>query len=132
MSAAHDLYAYLVTQQGYSGAPVFVGGLPETPDLAVTVIPFGGPPPILAMGQHNVVERVTYLQVLVRGAPGGYAGAETVAEALWQLCRHALGVTVGAVYYDRIVAVSEPTSVTPTGNGRPLLSFTVEAWKRGS
>lgn len=130
MSAAEDVRDYLVAQ-GLTGT-VNVGTLTESPDAQVAVLAYGGSPPVLAMGQHNVIERITYLQVLVRGAKFGYEAAEAQAEAAFQLLRHALGVTVGGTFYDRIVVVGEPAQLVPDANERPRFVFNVEAWKRGS
>ena len=130
--AATDLRTYLVTGLGYSTLPVRVGGLPETPDACVALIAYGGTAPVRAMGQHNVVERVRFVQVLVRGPKDGTAAVEANAEALWQLFRAALNVTVGASHYDQIVVTNEPSQVTPDGNERPIYAFSVDLWKRGS
>jgi len=130
-TAAEDLRDYLVTANVVNTAVAFVGALPSTPDIALATLVYGGDAPVRAMGDRNVVERVEYVQILVRGARDGYAAAATVMEAVYSALAGKINVTVGSHVYDQIVPTSAPLQLLSDNNGRPVFSLNVETWRRG-
>ena len=130
-SSAEDIRDYLVNTSVVAGANAFVGALPPTPDIAITTLVYGGTDPVIAMGDRNVLKRVDYVQILIRGAMGGFASSSTMADAIYSALAFKIHVTIGSHVYDMFIPTSAPIQLLSDNSNRPVFSLNIEAWRRG-
>lgn len=101
-----------------TGWGIFISKLPESPDTSIQISGAGGPP-------SNPKWLLDYprVQVIVRGAKGGYQGAYTKATAVNDAL---LGLPSQALNGDRWVAINQSSGLAFMGyddSNRPLLSL---------
>jgi len=114
---------YLVTNsQGTLGTNLFLGTLPESPDVCVAVYENSGTPPSFTMGTGGVVIDYPMLQVICRAGREDYPTARDKADSIRNLLASVLESTISGVHIMRIEPMG---SVNPLGvdpKYRPLVS----------
>lgn len=120
---------------GTRGANLFTGVLPAlAPDRVAWVTePTGGMGPIHTMsagpGNANIIGRPRF-QVWFRGAPEGYQGARQDAQNAFNLVNGLRERLINGTRYLWMSAVqSEPFSLPPDADLRPLITFSVDVMK---
>lgn len=126
---AEDIRDYIQTTCSFDTDECFVGNLYPDPDNQIAVATYGGPPPIMAMGPQNIVERIQRVQILVRNT--SYADATDNMEAIYGALAGAIDITIGSNVYDKISVLNEPMALMDDNNARTVLVLNIETWKRG-
>lgn len=108
--------------QGTLGTTLFLGTLPESPDVCVAVYENSGTPPSFTMGTGGIVIDYPMLQVICRAGREDYPTARDKAESIRDLLASVLESTISGVHIMRIEPMG---SVNPLGvdpKYRPLVS----------
>lgn len=114
---------YLVTNSlGTLGTNLFLGTLPESPDVCTAVYENSGTPPAFTMGAGGIAIDYPMLQVICRAGKDDYPTARDAVEVIRNLLASVTDVTISNVHILRIEPMG---SVNPLGvdpKQRPLLS----------
>jgi len=114
---------YLVTNSlGTLGTNLFLGTLPESPDVCTAVYENSGTPPAFTMGTGGIAIDYPMLQVICRAGKDDYPTARDAVETIRNLLASVTDVTISNVHILRIEPMG---SVNPLGvdpKQRPLLS----------
>lgn len=114
---------YLVTNSlGTLGTNLFLGTLPESPDVCTAVFENAGTPPAFTMGTGGIAIDYPMIQVICRAGREDYPTARDAVEAIRNLLASVTDVTISNVHVLRIEPMG---SVNPLGvdpKQRPLLS----------
>ena len=114
---------YLVTNSlGTLGTNLFLGTLPESPDVCTAVYENSGTPPAFTMGTGGIAIDYPMLQVICRAGKDDYPTARDAVEAIRNLLASVTDVTISNV---QILRIEPMGSVNPLGvdpKQRPLLS----------
>lgn len=114
---------YLVTNSlGTLGTNLFLGTLPESPDVCTAVYENSGTPPAFTMGTSGIAIDYPMLQVICRAGKDDYPTARDAVEAIRNLLASVTDVTISNV---QILRIEPMGSVNPLGvdpKQRPLLS----------
>ena len=114
---------YLVTNsRGTLGTNLFLGTLPESPDVCTAVYENAGTPPAFTMGTGGIAIDYPMIQVICRAGKDDYPTARDAVETIRNLLASVTDVTISNVHILRIEPMG---SVNPLGvdpKQRPLLS----------
>lgn len=114
---------YLVTNSlGTLGTNLFLGTLPESPDVCTAVYENSGTPPAFTMGAGGIAIDYPMLQVICRAGKDDYPTARDAVEVIRNLLASVTDVTISNV---QILRIEPMGSVNPLGvdpKQRPLLS----------
>lgn len=114
---------YLVTNSlGTLGTNLFLGTLPESPDVCTAVYENAGTSPAFTMGTGGIAIDYPMLQVICRAGKDDYPTARDAVETIRNLLASVTDVTISGVHVLRIEPMG---SVNPLGvdpKQRPLLS----------
>ena len=89
------------------GTNLFLGRLPDSPDLCVAVYQYGGEEPLRTMGGDTIASyEKPRIQVVTRAA--GYSTAEALSRTIWGYLDAVLNETLTATPYLRISAIQSP------------------------
>lgn len=114
---------YLVTNSlGTLGTNLFLGTLPESPDVCTAVFENSGTPPAFTMGNGGIAIDYPMLQVICRAGREDYPTARDAVETIRNLLASVTDVTISNV---QILRIEPMGSVNPLGvdpKQRPLLS----------
>jgi hypothetical protein len=133
-----DVATYLAADATLSlalGTTVFNGPVRPTsaqvPERAVFCLASGGPAPQPYLDGGAEAERIVAVQIRVRGAPGDWDGARTLAVG----CRdrmHQKAATIarsiGGTYLDSLVREDQPLYLGTDSQGCHEFSVNVELW----
>jgi hypothetical protein len=115
---------YLVTGgHGTLGTTLFLGVMPESPDVLVAVYETSGSSPQFTMGSAATAIDAPSLQVICRGSVGDYPTARDKAVTLRTYLGSLANVTISGI---NIMRVAPEGSVLPMGedeNRRPMVSI---------
>lgn len=114
---------YLVTNSlGTLGTNLFLGTLPESPDVCTAVYENSGTPPAFTMGTGGIAIDYPMIQVICRAGKDDYPTARDAVEVIRNLLASVTDVTISNV---QILRMEPMGSVNPLGvdpKQRPLLS----------
>jgi hypothetical protein len=114
---------YLVTNSlGTLGTNLFLGTLPESPDVCTAVFENSGTPPAFTMGNGGIAIDYPMIQVICRAGREDYPTARDAVEVIRNLLASVTDVTISNV---QILRIEPMGSVNPLGvdpKQRPLLS----------
>jgi hypothetical protein len=108
--------------QGTLGTTLFLGTLPESPDVCTAVYENSGTPPAFTMGSGVIAIDYPMLQIISRATREDYPTARDKIEVIRNLLASITDVTISGVHVLRIEPMG---SVNPLGidpKQRPLLS----------
>jgi hypothetical protein len=110
------------SSKGTLGTTLFLGTLPESPDVCTAVFENSGTPPAFTMGTGGIAIDYPMLQVICRAGREDYPTARDAVEEIRNLLASVTDVTISGVHVLRIEPMG---SVNPLGvdpKQRPLLS----------
>lgn len=114
---------YLVTNSlGTLGTNLFLGTLPESPDVCTAVFENAGTPPAFTMGTGGIAIDYPMIQIICRAGREDYPVARDAIEVIRNLLASITDVTISNV---QILRIEPMGSVNPLGvdpKQRPLLS----------
>lgn len=110
----------VIVAAGYGtfGTDLFVGVLPDTPNLCVALIESGS----WREPEPNPDLEYPTMQVLVRGGTNEYLKARDKMEDIYAHLRDIGQVTVGTTFYGGVWCSSGPTSIGRDERERPVFS----------
>jgi hypothetical protein len=112
-TAVEAIASYLQTSTyGTLGTNLFVGTMPESPDICVAVYERDGGSPAMSFGPAAYSVDLTQIQVIVRGAREDYATARDKAKAIRDLLASVVETTLSGV---RILRIHPLTAAFPLG-----------------
>lgn len=107
------------------GEDLFVGEMPENPNLCVSLFDTGGIP--VVVGPFYTC----FVHILVRGVVGGYVEAYTLAEEISSVIHEYYGTPLGSsFYYTGVWASSVPFFIGTDEANRPLFSLNFKVQRR--
>ena len=124
-----DLKAYLVAQSVALTGAIFLGSLPATPDVCLSLIEYGGREPEAGFGVSGVAREWPRVQVVARGVANDYAGPRTLAEAAYKALAKVNTQTLTATYYYTVWPLQAPFLLQRDTNNRVQIAFNVECQK---
>jgi Bacteriophage minor capsid protein len=113
---------------GTLGTDLFLGRMPETPDLCRAVYEYEGAPPVETMGAAATAVDKPRIQVLCRGGRDDYPAARDEAQEIRALLGAVASVTLSGIVVLRIRPLGSVNSLGPDGNDRPLVTVNFEAF----
>jgi hypothetical protein len=114
---------YLVTNShGTLGVNLFLGTLPESPDVCTAVYENAGTPPSFTMGSGGIAIDYPMLQIICRAAKEDYPGARDEAEAIRNLLASVTDVTISGLNVLRIEPMGNVNLLGVDPKQRPLVS----------
>ena len=119
MSMLTDVHSYLSSNG--QGTNLYIGSLPDTPDVAVALFQFQGRPPSEVLEVSGIRQERPGLQVQVRSSPNGYADAEARVYAIYDLLQIA-NATLGSVFYQEVRPFGSPFPLGRDENRRVVLA----------
>jgi hypothetical protein len=131
VAAIHEFAQFLVSKaHGPLGSSLFLGLLPESPDVCRAVVPTGGPPPVHEFG--GVLVQGYRFQLFIRDTAfaAGYGRALQMYEDLKNVSNVTVtgGGTTG--FFARVDVLQPPYLLERDGNGRVTFGFNVEVVHR--
>jgi len=105
------------------GTNLFIGILPDSPDLCVCVKDTSGSSP--ETHSTNPLEYPT-LQILVRGTVSGYKAAYRSSKCILELLRAKTNFNQGGTKYHHMHPVSDVGFIGSDGKNRPVFSMNFE------
>lgn len=108
MATLVDLANYLDTNvAGLTlGTNLFIGRMPDEPDVCVAIYEYGGTRPDQTMGGGAPVLQNPSIQVRVRHT--SYASAETTANLCFSALEGIIDETINTTRYNRVTAIQSP------------------------
>lgn len=114
---------YLVTNShGTLGVNLFLGTLPESPDVCTAVYENSGTPPAFTMGSGGIVIDYPMIQVISRAEKEDYPTARDRVEAIRNLLASVTDVTISNVQILRIEPMGNVNLLGIDPKQRPLVS----------
>jgi hypothetical protein len=110
------------------GTNLFLGKMPESPDLCVTVYEYAGTNPVEGMGSVGFVVDRPSIQVVVRAGKDDYPTARNLAQDLRILLAAVTDTTIGGL---RVLRLASNGSVIPLGLDdldRPRIAFNLDCF----
>jgi len=125
-----DIAALIATDgNGTVGGNVFIGPLPASPDLAVSVSPTVGPPPEYVYGEVDIAIEKPRVQVRVRGEERDYDAPRTLMEQIYRGLSRRGAFTVNSTRYLDLTPLQAPFVLGQDDTGRWIFAVNFEAWK---
>lgn len=112
------------TYAATSGWSIHIGGMPDgtgIPDTVIAIKDSGGYRPA-----SNYVLQKPAVQIMIRGAKGGYEAAWAKAEEIRDALHARTNETWGSTRYIQILCSSEIMGLGDDDNNRPLISLNFE------
>jgi len=123
MAMLDDLGTYLEAQVGSLtlGTNLFLGRMPDSPDVCVTLYEYGGGAPTNVMGGDNMppIEEPR-VQVLTRA--DGYTATRTLAGECWTAIEAILNESLSGTLYHRVSANQSPFPLERDSQDRVLFA----------
>lgn len=114
---------YLVTNNhGTLGVNLFLGTLPESPDVCTAVYENSGTPPSFTMGSGGIAIDYPMIQVISRAEKEDYPTARDRVEAIRNLLAAVTDVTISDVQILRIEPMGNVNLLGIDPKQRPLVS----------
>lgn len=114
---------YLVTNShGTLGVNLFLGTLPESPDVCTAVYENSGTPPSFTMGSGGIAIDYPMIQVISRAEKEDYPTARDRVEAIRNLLASVTDVTISDVQILRIEPMGNVNLLGVDPKQRPLVS----------
>lgn len=114
---------YLVTNShGTLGVNLFLGTLPESPDVCTAVYENSGTPPSFTMGSGGIAIDYPMIQVISRAEKEDYPTARDRVEAIRNLLAAVTDVTISDVQILRIEPMGNVNLLGIDPKQRPLVS----------
>jgi hypothetical protein len=114
---------YLVTNShGTLGVNLFLGTLPESPDVCTAVYENSGTPPSFTMGTGGIAIDYPMLQIICRAGKEDYPVARDEIEAIRNLLASVTDVTISGLNVLRIEPMGNVNLLGIDPKQRPLVS----------
>lgn len=114
---------YLVTNNhGTLGVNLFLGTLPESPDVCTAVYENSGTPPSFTMGDGGIAIDYPMLQIICRAEKEDYPSARDEIEAIRNLLASVTDVTISGLDVLRIEPMGNVNLLGIDPKQRPLVS----------
>lgn len=128
MSVLEAVGDYLAAQgQGTQGTSLFLGRMPDQPDVCVCVYEYEGAAPLDTMGGGAFAVDRPRVQVLVRAARDDYPTGRDKALTIRSLLGAVAGQTLSGVSVLRLRPLGGVNPLGPDEKDRPLFSVNFEA-----
>lgn len=108
--------------EGTLGTNVFLGRMPDSPDVCVGLFEYSGSLPEMTFGSSGIAIDRPQLQVMCRATRDDYPTARDKAVALRDLLTAVMNTTLGSFSVLRIEASGSVNPVGPDEKDRPLVS----------
>lgn len=129
MTVLEALGDYLQTQNaGTLGTDIFLGRMPETPDVCVTLYEYDGVAPTEAFGSEPFMVERPRIQVVCRAGRDDYPTARDKAVQIRDLLA---AITEQTISNTRVMRVKALGQVLPLGfdtTDRPTIAVNLECW----
>lgn len=84
---------------GTVNTDIFVGSMPEDPNICISVNEYSGSAPLHGFGTPGIKHEFPSVQVLVRGEPFDYIGPKTRATTAWAELAKVQAQALGSTFY---------------------------------
>ncbi len=108
------------------GTNLFLGKMPETPDLCVTIYETQGSAPTMTFGATAIEIDRPNLQISVRASRDDYPTARDLAQTLRTLVSGMINVSAGGVTVMRTQPTGSVYTLSPDNLERPRVVFNVD------
>lgn len=128
MSILEAVGDYLQAQsQGTLGTSLFLGRMPDTPDVCVCVYEAAGSLPEMTFGSVGVAIDRPIVQIICRASRDDYPTARNRAESIRTLLAGVVNTTLSGVKVMRIEPTGSVNPIGPDEKDRPLVSINFQA-----
>jgi len=128
MSTVSEVSDYITANAAGAGS-VFDNAMPETPDVAVSVLEIPSIPSEKPFGRTGILYEYPWLLVTVRGAPYDHDGPRTRIQAIYLALANIETATLGATLYLRSSVKKPPYLLSTDDKDRKQFSIVVEMEK---
>lgn len=128
-----ELGGVVATATGLTlGQSLFLGTLPETPDLCGGLVEYQGREPEYVFGERGIAIERPRVQLAFRGAPGDYATPRRAAEQAYQALADLTHQVVDGTRWLAARPLQAPFLLRRDPLGRPVVGFNAEIEKEVS
>jgi len=128
MTAAEDIKTLLDNSSSCGltfGTDLFIGLMPDGPDLCASVTDAPGLPPSPTLYYSE------FVHILVRGGVGGYSEAASLAEDIGAVLHEYTGTPAGSdFYYAGVWLTGSPAFIGVDDKNRPMFSINLRIQRR--
>jgi hypothetical protein len=108
---------------GTVGSDIWIGMMPERPDVVAVVYESAGQPPETGFSVDGLQYESPNVQVVMRGERGDYEGPRTRAETAYKELAKIQAVTLGSNLYHMVRPVQSPFPLMRDDDARVLVAF---------
>lgn len=129
-----DDVATLIVSDGLAtlGGTLFIGPLPASPDLAISILPTVSAPPDAIFNESTPGMERPRVQIRVRGEAKDYSVPRILIECIYRALANRGGFTVNSTKYADLSPVQQPFPLGMDNNSRWVFAVNFEAWKEPS
>lgn len=123
MSLGTEIVAKLVALGlGVSGTSLFIGLMPDTPNVCGTVYEYPGLEPVMGFGSPGIDFETPAIQVVFRGEPRDYATPRANAESAYRGLAAVEATTLSGTFYHTITPRQAPFLMRRDENERVYIA----------
>lgn len=109
------------------GANLFIGILPESPDVCVGLYEYAGSPPLEVLIDNDATLERPSIQVIVRASRNDYPTARTLIKDVRDTLTAITDETISGVRFLRVNQISAINAVGTDENDRPEFTLSLQA-----
>jgi len=110
-----------------SGTNLFIGILPETPDVCIGVYEYAGAQPLEVMVDNDATLERPSIQIIVRASRNDYPTARNLIKNVRDVLTDITDETISGVRFLRVSQISAINAVGTDDNDRPEFTLSLQA-----
>jgi len=111
----------------YSATDLFIGLMPDSPDLCVSIYEYSGVTPLEVLSDNSATLERPSVQVMVRASRNDYPAARTLIASVRDTLTAISNETISSERFLRVRQLSSINSLGTDDNDRPLFTLSLQA-----
>lgn len=111
----------------FAGTNLFIGLMPDKPDLCVAIYEYAGAPPLEVLSDNTATLERPSIQVMTRAARNDYPTARALAESVRNLLTDITNETISGERFLRVNQISSINALGVDDNERPRFTISLQA-----